>query len=37
MKRVSLLLSIASLLCSAQAPKKFSTRKMSDEFVGAGS
>ena len=35
MKRVSLLLSIAALLCSAQAPKKFSTRKMSDEFVGA--
>jgi hypothetical protein len=35
MKRVSLLLSLAALLCSAQAPKQFSTRKMSDEFVGA--
>ena len=35
MKRVSLLLSVAALLCSAQAPKKFTTRKMSDEFVGA--
>ena len=35
MMRVSLLLSLAALLCSAQAPKQFSTRKMSDEFVGA--
>ena len=35
MKRVLLLLSVAALLCSAQAPKKFGTRKMSDEFVGA--
>jgi Lipocalin-like domain len=35
MKRVSLLLSLAALLCSAQAPKQFATRKMSDEFVGA--
>jgi hypothetical protein len=35
MKRVSLLLSLAALLCSAQEPKKFSARKMSDEFVGA--
>jgi hypothetical protein len=35
MKRISLLLSLAALLCSAQGPKQFSTRKMSDEFVGA--
>jgi Lipocalin-like domain len=35
MMRVSLLLSLAALLCSAQAPKKFASRKMSDEFVGA--
>ena len=35
MKRVLLLISLAALLCSAQAPKKFSSRKLSDEFVGA--
>jgi len=35
MKRVSLLLSLAALLCSAQAPKQFARRSMSDEFVGA--
>jgi hypothetical protein len=35
MKQVLLLISVAALLCSAQAPKKFSSRKMSDEFVGA--
>ena len=35
MKRFSLLLSLAALLCSAQAPKQFSTRKVTDEFVGA--
>jgi hypothetical protein len=35
MKQVSLLLSLAALLCSGQTPKQFSTRKLSDEFVGA--
>ena len=35
MKRVFLFMTLAALLCSAQAPKKFTTRKMSDEFVGA--
>lgn len=35
MKRVSFLLSLAALLCSAQAPKQFARRSMTDEFVGA--
>ncbi len=35
MKRLSLFLSLAALLCSAQAPKQFARRSMSDEFVGA--
>ena len=35
MKRLSLFLSLAALLCSAQAPKQFARRNMSDEFVGA--
>ena len=35
MKRLSLFLSLAALLCSAQALKQFARRNMSDEFVGA--
>src|SRR5205823_3129528 len=35
MKRVSILLLLAALLYSAQAPKQFARRSMSDEFVGA--
>ena len=35
MKRLSLFLSLAALLCCAQAPKQFARRNMSDEFVGA--
>jgi hypothetical protein len=35
MKRVSILLSLLGVLSSAQTPKQFSSRKMSDEFVGA--
>jgi hypothetical protein len=35
MKRISILLSLLGVLASAQTPKRFSTRKMSAEFVGA--
>src|ERR1043166_9590255 len=35
MRRAFLLTLLAPLLCGAQAPKKLSIRKMSDQFVGA--